>query len=97
MTMPAGDSGFWLPTWLIESALGAAWTAGLTVAGFVYALSGRVTTLEVEQKTLEKILTERDASTDRRHAENINAAHALQMQIKALTERIDRWVDRSGR
>lgn len=84
MTGPVDDWIRWPP---LEWFVGAAWTAGLVVAAFLYRLSLRVA-------LLENTVKERDTATERRHQENLTAWRELREEMSRLTARIDRLVDR---
>jgi hypothetical protein len=66
----------------IEWAIGAAWTAGMVVAGFVWRLATRVEMLEREQIIREK-------ADDDRHKENVHIMRGMQQQMHGMIIRID--------
>lgn len=74
-------------TWsLIEWAIGASWTAALTIAGFLWRLSSRV-------KYLEDGVEMREENTERRHRENLAAWARIDERVAQLTARLDGIVD----
>lgn len=88
--MPSnGVDNFWSNWSNIEWLIAAIWAAGSVVAGFVWRLQLRVA-------MLEHSFEEREASTERRHQENMHVARGLQQQLVNLGERIDRLVDRGS-
>lgn len=71
---------------LTEWAVGAVWTAALTIAGFLWRLSSRV-------KILEDGVEMREENTERRHRENLAAWDRIDARVAQLTARLDGIVD----
>lgn len=94
---PTGETpqGGLFATWgLIEWIIGALWTAGLAIAGFVWRQSGKIDMLESRLVVLEREAQLREKMDDARHKENVHILRGLQFGLQGLAARIDKIYER---
>jgi hypothetical protein len=89
MTPGEPQNGVFASWGLVEWMVGAIWTAGLTVAGFVYKQSGKIDALENRIALLEREAEMREKADDNRHKENVHILRGLQIQIQGIVSRVD--------
>ena len=98
MATPPADNGVLLTWDDIKWIMGATWTAGLAVVGFIWRMALKVTRLEESMHDSEQ-------GVNRRHKENIESRRRLEEELdlvnksildmwKSISDRIDRIKDR---